>query len=284
MLGAGAFDRKSGGAEVVGDAAVEEFDELHLLGPGVAFQCAGMGAHRGGGFGVVAGGGQPVGFAVGAFALMGFQHDGGEGQGEGGGGGDGFREFHAREVGAERVEGFGREEERRVVRHVGGVDPGLDMRVAAEVGEGGAVEECVVEIAPEGVAAVHAAGDALDDGQGIQSRGGHIGFGVGDQVAFAEAGQALGAVKAKLGGHHRAAGDAGDEADLVEKAVRGAGLHPGGAEFLEHAVGEGGGAHAPAGEGEADVDLAVACGEGFDEGSVLALQGLVLRLVPGGAA
>ena len=39
----------------------------------------------------------------------------------------------------------------------------------------------------------------------------------------------------------------------------------------------------PAGEGEADVKLSVA-GCGIGEGGVLALQGRVLRLVPGRAA
>ena len=51
---------------------------------------AGMGAHGGGGFGVVAGGCEPVGVLVGALVVVGFQHDGGEDQREGGGGSDGF--------------------------------------------------------------------------------------------------------------------------------------------------------------------------------------------------
>jgi hypothetical protein len=215
----------------------------------------------------------------GSWSLVGLKDDGGEDQRIGGRGGYGFGEFDLGKVGAEGVEGFRGEEEGRVVRHVRGVDPGLDPG-SLQVGEGGVVEEGVVQGAAEGVAAVHSAGDALGDGQGVEAGGGHPGFGVLGQEGLAEALEAFRAFQAELRGHDRAAGDAGDEANVVEKAVRGAGL--GGLEFLEHAVGEGRGAHAAAGEGEAYVEVIPRCFRG--QGRVFALEGLVLRLVPGGAA
>ena len=135
----------------------------------------------------------------------------------------------------------------------------------------------------EGVAAVDAPGDALGDGQGVEAGGGHVGFGVlVVRKVSRKPWRPCGPLRPSLGGDDRATGDTGDEADVVEKAVRGAGVC--GLEFLEHSIGEGGGAHPAAGEGEADVEVVCWRDSRVGEGGVLALQGLVLRLVPGGAA
>ena len=238
-----------------------------------------MGPHRRRRLGVIARRSQPVRLAIVAVTLMRLQHDGGEHQRIGRARRHRLADPHAGQVGTQSVKGLGRKQERRVVRHVGRVDPGLDPR-GPQVGKGRALEQRLVQIAPEGVATVHAAGHALDDGQRVRTRGDHVAFRIRQQEPLAEPGQPLGPPQPELRRHDRPARHARDQPHLVQQPRRPLARR---AQFLQHPIGKGRGPHSPAREGQPDIQLTLARTT-FGQRCVLAGQRLVLWLVPRRAA
>ncbi len=149
----------------------------------------------------------------------------------------------AREVAADERERERREDEGDAVVEVGRLDPDVRLRTPEHVGEGRAVEDLGVEREREVV--VEAAAEDAQEVRGQERQHVHAALEIAREHVVAEAGEALAAVKAVIGGGERASRDAADEGDVVEQvAVIGHRLR----ERQQHAVREGRRAHPAAGE------------------------------------
>ena len=177
--------RQARGAEIVGDGPVQQLDQLDLVGVAVGLQRLAVSPQRRGAFGIEPRRGQPVGFGIIAALAVRGQGDRRKHQRKGGRGGNSLGHGQIGQVRAQRVKGFLREQERRVVRHVRRVDPRGRVPLGPQVAEGRLVQNAFVQEPRKGLPPVGPARQPLDQRHGVPHGGGHVFFGVFDQVLLA---------------------------------------------------------------------------------------------------